>query len=137
MWAKEIPTPRRFLEMREITTHKVDGLNEQIKIEVLDSPGEGGANHVYKLSWGEEKDWIINHIIINFQKGPIKENGVRGVSNEAILAVVRDRLVGFQSGNFACAENEEALEYISRAMRVLQRRTLERRERGVEGTLER
>lgn len=29
--------------MREITSHKVNGLNEALRIEVLDEPGAGGA----------------------------------------------------------------------------------------------
>jgi hypothetical protein len=125
--------------MREINSHKVNGLNEKIKIEAIDEKGEGGANHHYLVQWGEIDNiegWTIQkeYLEIIFQKGPIKENGVKGVSNEAILAIVIDRLEGFQSGNFACEENKEALEYLSRAMRVLQRRTLERMNRGVEGT---
>ena len=44
-----------------------------------------------------------------------------------------DRLIDFQSGEFACDENQIALEYTLSALTVLQMRTELRRARGVEG----
>lgn len=124
---------------RHIETHKVNGLNEQICIRVMDDPGPGGANHRYCLyqphdAFNEELNAnVLGNI--NFQNGPISEAGVNGVSNEAVLAVVRDRLEGFQSGPFACPENAHALVCVIGAMTALQSRTKERAARGVEGTL--
>ena len=37
---------------------------------------------------------------IRFQNGPIAEAGVNGLTHEALLAVLEDRLVGFQSGPY-------------------------------------
>ena len=74
------------------------------------------------------------HQTISFQNGPIGEVGVNGVSNEALLAVVEDRLLGFQSGPYACRDNAVALTKIQEAMMWLQKRTHERMARGVEGT---
>lgn len=71
---------------------------------------------------------------INFQNGPIKESGVNGISNESLLAIVEDRLLGFQSGQFACRENAIALTKLQEAMMWLQKRTRDRVARGVEGT---
>ena len=36
--------------MRELTSHKVNGLNEAITIAVMDEPGAGGACHEYNLT---------------------------------------------------------------------------------------
>ena len=36
--------------MRELTSHKVNGLNEALKIEVRDEPGAGNACHYYHVS---------------------------------------------------------------------------------------
>jgi hypothetical protein len=59
---------------------------------------------------------------------------VNGVSNEALLAIVEDRLQGFQSGPFACRENAVALTKLQESMMWLQKRTRERMARNVEGT---
>ena len=70
----------------------------------------------------------------HFKNGPIAEEGVNGVSGEALLAVVADRLECFQKGAYACRENAIALTKIQEAMMWLQKRTRDRMSRGVEGT---
>lgn len=35
---------------REVTTHRVNGLNEALRIEVLDGPGKGNACHRYLIT---------------------------------------------------------------------------------------
>jgi hypothetical protein len=136
--------------MRELTSHKVNGLNETLKIQVLDEPGQGNACHRYHITTVEtpppigggmthedfDKVSAMLHAVtdIAFQNGPIQEAGVNGISNEALLAVVEDRLLGFQSGQYACRENAIALTYIQDAMMWLQKRTRDRVARGVEGT---
>lgn len=118
---------------REIKTHCVEGLNESISIMVLDEPGPGGANHVYVIACTDPATEHTEDTLIKFQKGPIKEAGVNGLSNEVLLAVVRDRLECFQAGPFACATNDQALLSVVTAMDWLQSRTKERLARGVEG----
>lgn len=119
---------------RELTSHKVDGLNEVLLVNVLDEPGQGNACHEYQIrKWVRHED-DIELCNIQFQKGPIGEVGVNGISNEALLAIVEDRLLGFQSGQYACRENAVALTKIQEAMMWLQKRTRERVFRGVEGT---
>lgn len=121
--------------MRELTSHKTGSdLNESINVVVLDDPGLGGANYNYEISvhgnWG-----AIWRYKIRFQKGACKDkfNGVNGISDEALLAIVEDRLAGFQDGPFACEENEQALDHVRMATERLRRRTRHRSERGVEG----
>lgn len=121
---------------RELTSHHLEGLNENILIEVLDEPGQGGANHQYLISFPTSDFDEVCEVQVFFQNGPIKEFGVNGISNEALLAIVEDRLVGFQSGEYACRENAIALTKIQEAMMWLQKRTRDRIARGVEGTNE-
>jgi hypothetical protein len=64
----------------------------------------------------------------------VQEAGVNGISNEALLAIVEDRLLGFQAGPYSCRENAVALTKVQEAMMWLQKRTLDRVKRGVEGT---
>ena len=123
---------------RELTSHKVNGLNEALTIEVLDEPGQGNACHVYKIHCPRSVDdnggQFPDAQCVKFQNGPIKEFGVNGISGEALLAIVEDRLLGFQSGEFATRENACALTHIQEAMMWLQKRTMDRMRRGVEGT---
>jgi hypothetical protein len=123
--------------MRELTSHKVNGLNEELLIEVLDEPGQGNACHVYGITSLEPRSADTPPAVmcpIRFQNGPIQDFGVNGISQEALLAIVEDRLKGFQSGEYACRENAVALTKIQEAMMWLQKRTRDRVARGVEGT---
>ena len=115
--------------MRTIETHAVNGLNEALTLDVLDEPGQGGACHHYRVSWTPAETCNIH-----FQNGPIKEFGVNGISGEALLAIVRDRLECFQRGPYVCETNQQALDHVVAAMGALESRTRERVDRGVEGT---
>ncbi len=119
--------------VRQLTSHIVNGLNEALFINVLDEPGSGGANHLYEI--GRNPAGVNSQVcLVRFQNGPIGESGVNGISNEALLAIVEDRMLGFQSGQYACRENAVALTKIQEAMMWLQKRTRDRVTRGVEGT---
>lgn len=119
---------------RELTSHKVNGLNEALTISVLDEPGAGNACHEYLIIDQDGDVGERAECVVKFQNGPIAESGVNGISGEALLAIVEDRLICFQSGPFACRENAVALTKIQEAMMWLQKRTLDRIRRGVEGT---
>lgn len=123
---------------REITSHKVNGLNECIRVLSVGEPGPGNAYTEYRICGiqGPLDNHPIPTIDIRFQDGPLDEVGANGVSNESLLAVVEDRLVGFQAGKFACRENAVALTKLQECMMWLQKRTRDRKARGVEGTLQ-
>jgi hypothetical protein len=123
--------------MRIITDHIVEGdsINHQIEITVTDEPGQGGANHKYEIRkpHGHGADFPLL-CSVNFQNGPIKEVGVNGITQEALIAICMDRLRSFQKGPFACDDNQIALDHLRLALRTLQNRTRARIARGVEGT---
>ena len=118
--------------MREIKDHVINPANDQIRLLVIDEPGPGGANHVYQTEFGHGDETIVSQI--RFQKGPIAEAGVNGLTQEVLLAILCDRLRAFQRGPFACRENALALTKLEEAQHWLQHRTKERMARGVEGT---
>ena len=122
--------------MRTLTDQKANAANEALTLNVVDAPGHGGACHVYQIDWsnGVLPESLSGLCIIAFQNGPIKEFGVNGVTQEALLAIVIDRLRSFQAGNFSCRENAIALTHCEDALMWLQKRTREREARGVEGT---
>lgn len=122
--------------MREITNHRINPANDLLTISVLDEPGHGGANHEYEISGFTpgNSDKCRGPMRISFQNGPIKEHGVNGVTQEALLAIVIDRLKSFQAGPYACKSNADALAHIETGLEHLLARTRERMARGVEGT---
>ena len=135
--------------MKTLSDHIVEGdsTNHQLTIGVLDEPGSGGACHLYKItgydSGTNTSDPFVElhgnpslHSHVLFQNGPIKEVGVNGVTHEALLAILIDRIRGFQSGPYSGRDNAIALTHLEEALMWLQRRTRERIKRGVEGTHE-
>lgn len=131
--------------MRELTGHKVNPANDVLKIEVLDEPGAGGANHLYRLTgfnsgsnpsdpWVAAHGQPAQHSNILFQNGPIAEAGVNGITHESLLAILIDRLQSFQKGAYANSYNATALSHLEDAQTALPARTQERMARGVEGT---
>jgi hypothetical protein len=131
--------------MRTLTEHIANPANAELAITVMDQPGQGGACHRYDVTGFDTKDNPgrfdgqgygagFSRLIVLFQNGPIKEAGVNGVTQEALLAIVIDRLRSFQDGPFRCRENAIALTHCEDALLWLQKRTRDRLARGVEGT---
>ncbi|WP_252237504.1 ABC transporter ATPase [Clostridium sp. ZBS17] len=71
---------------------------------------------------------------IDFQEGPIKEIGVNGITGEDLISIAIARLEAFQQSDFRCRENACAITKLEEALMWLNKRTLERELRGVEGT---
>lgn len=127
--------------MRKITDHIVNPCNDKIEITVMDEPGSGGACHHYRIEFDDPKwgpDPLSKHQVheVCFQNGPIAEVGTNGVTHEALLAIIIDRLRCFQKGTYTCRENAIALTKLEEATMWLQKRTRDRMARGVEGTHE-
>lgn len=121
--------------MRTLTQHIVpgDSVNRQLVIAVLGQPGSGGACHDYNIAGPAGSD-DLRDVDISFQNGPIKEVGVNGITHEALLVILIDRMEGFQAGPFASDDNDLALNHLKAALGSLQKRTRDRMARGVEGT---
>lgn len=138
--------------MRTLEGHKVNGANEALTIHVADEPGSGGAHHAYIVfganaarnpsmnsamrNAGELEPENLNRfpLCLLFQNGPIQEAGVNGLTHEALLAILIDRLECFQAGPFASNYNACALDGLHKAQDWLQQRTRDRLARNVEGT---
>jgi hypothetical protein len=127
--------------MRTITDHIINPANDRLTIVVTDQPGAGGANHRYTIGRfnalrnksrfeGDPEGTCV----VLFQNGPIDEAVLNGVTQEALLAIVIDRLRSFQAGPYSCRENALALTHLEDALHWLHHRTRARMARGVEGT---
>ena len=121
------------------TIQKRNKLNEVYR---TGNAGPGGAYHTYKIE--SVKPYCIPGIgtsrdlgTIRFQEGPRNIEGSNlGVAMVDLLEIVRDQLICFQSGDFACRENEMALRHVEEALLWLNKRVEDRAERGVLGTEE-
>lgn len=110
--------------------------DDYIQVLVLDDKGAGGAHHKYSVVQKEidpERGGHLELGHIKFQEGAILENGVNGVTNEALLAIVGHRLECFQEGLFPSDFNKAALSGVDFSKTVLEMRTKDRKNRGVEG----
>jgi len=123
--------------MRRLRRHQTNEANSGIEITVVDEPGEGGVCHGYRAEItaanGAARDYVVD---MAFQKGAIHGAGINGITEEVLLAILIDRLEGFQSGDFACRQNAIVLTKLEEALLWLEDRTREREARGVEGTEE-
>ena len=113
------------------------GTSNYTEIYATDEPAFN-ANHKYIVVAAPAEDEEIGldnpYAKVKFQEGPIKENGVNGCHNEDLIAIVIDRLECLNQGDFRCRENSIAITKLEEALMWLNKRTLERRSRGVEGT---
>jgi hypothetical protein len=119
-----------------VTIQKREKLNA---VYAVDEKGNGGANHLYEIRPANDNPEIFGEhqvfATIQFQNGARKlENSIPGVIDTDLLEIVRDRLKGFQSGEFASRENACALTHIEEALMWLNRRVEDRIERQVLGT---
>lgn len=97
-------------------------------------PGPGGAYHDYTIVSNGGQSIMVK---VEFQKGPRNDLGARhGVLDVDLLEIVRDRLKAFQAGSMPTRESGIALTHIEEALMWLNRRTEDRIERKVLGTME-
>lgn len=90
------------------------------------SDGTDVRGHMYQILCGPKT------VTLEFQRGPVATAGVNGPTNEALLAILANRLRHLNT-QFPCAENQRAINHIELAMEALEQRTRDRLARGVEG----
>ena len=134
--------------MKTLEGHKVNPANDRLFVAAVGTVSPAGAYHAYLVTGADlnrntalpalwqngiapEKD---SGMAILFQNGPIHEVGVNGITHEALIAILIDRLEGFQAGPYAHPANAAALAGLRAAQEALHGRTRERMDRGVEGT---
>ncbi len=128
------------------TIQKRENLND---VYMSGEKGVGGAGHDYIIVKAGCSEIINEEYIkvvpgdeflctIHFQEGARKDPDAKhGVLDTDLLEIVRDRLKGFQSGEFATRENACALTHIEEALMWMNKRVEDRIERNVLGTYER
>lgn len=127
------------------TIQKRNNLNQ---IYRTGEKGPGGAYHDYDIypaginpiTVFEEIDpdyVVIPLACIEFQKGQKNDPDARhGVLDTDLLEIVRDRLKAFNDGPMATREGYLALQHVEEALMWLNKRTEDRAERSVLGTMQ-
>lgn len=88
--------------------------------------GKGVAGHLYQVLAGQKS------LSVEFQHGAVKENGVNGITSEALLAILIHRTEVLNK-LFPCRENSIAITKMQEALMWFDKRTADRKARGVEG----
>jgi hypothetical protein len=119
--------------MSEIAEHKLSLLNVQLNVERTQAGINGGGSR-YVISRIEPIDGaVVLMAEIKFQDGAIVD-GINGITDEVLIAIVLDRLRGFNAGAFRCAENTRAIDHFEQGLNWLRERTARRQAEGIEGT---
>lgn len=88
--------------------------------------GEGVNGHLYYIQAGTKSTEL------SFQRGGVANNGINGITNEALLAILIHRM-GVLNSLFHSRENDRVIENLQDALAFLEVRTVRRIARGVEG----
>jgi len=91
---------------KKVNAHEINLINTQLNVEMSD---------IYCYQVSAENGFYTE---LNFQHGPVSENGVNGITNEVLLAVVLHRLQNFKS-HTKCPENEHAIVKVQEALQWL------------------
>ncbi len=131
-------SPKPNAVCRTIKTHMGSSLNDDLVLIAMNPPDNQVAPCEYRISVDRPptREWLGRDTtlhVLDFHTGN-PADGINGISNEVLLAIVRDRLECCQRSKFACDENKRALLNVILAMDALAWRTIKRKERGVEGT---
>ena len=108
--------------MRIYTDHNGVAVNATSSL----ADGTDVEGHEYQILSGPKTT------AISFQRGGVLDNGVNGLTNEALMNVVLHRLK-FLDAKFPCEENKQAIAHLSTSLAALESRTAGRMARGVEG----
>lgn len=115
----------REKKMKEITEHETNVANKKLKVNAID-PAD--SNFGYAHCRYELNPELGKIIVLEFQNGPVRDVGVNGITHEALIAVILDRLRAFQTGGFKCRENSLAITKLEEALMWLHKRTQNREE---------
>jgi len=88
--------------------------------------GKDVDGHLYQVLAGPKT------VTLEFQMGAVKENGVNGLTTEALLAALIHR-TNVLNQRFPCRENSLAITNMEQALMWLEKRTKDRQARNVEG----
>lgn len=121
--------------MRRLHDHEINTFNAQhVTVAAMDEPDPkaGGACHEYAIMLSPVGG-APGHVL-KFQHGPVKDAGINGITDQALIAIILDRWRAFQRSKWANRETAVSITKLEEALMWQHKRTLDREKRGVEGT---
>jgi hypothetical protein len=123
---------------RPLFDHKNNKFNRMcVDVFTTDAPQVDGANHAYRIEvykrFQSDDQGMVEHCDLKFQNGGLKEVGPNGITDQALLAIVIDRIRGFNDGPYRCRENSLIITKLEEALMWMEKRGNDRARRGVEG----
>jgi len=118
--------------MRKVEYQDIGLFTNLIQIEA-NEPEEGGASTTYYI-YVQSQDGELKYVL-DFQTGDPR-TVINGLTNEALLSILIDRMKGFQTGRFPSRQGALVITKLEEALLWLINRTMERMRRGVEGKQE-
>jgi hypothetical protein len=128
---------------RPLTDHKNNKFNREcIEVKTADLRATDGAHHKYRIEVYAgartahdtvEGVEAVEVCELNFQNGGLKEVGANGITDQALLAIILDRVRSFNEGQFRCRENSMIITKGEEMMMWMEKRSNDRARRGVEG----
>lgn len=115
-----------MFDMKQITTHHYD--SEQptspLVVEKLVAVATLPVRPIYRIKgfYYHANGGEVAEVIIPFQQGPTTEKW-NGITMEAMAAVLVDRLLDLQAGEYPCFENAEALRHFEHGLNMLHLRS--------------
>lgn len=112
--------------------HPDNPINKKQNIMIIKKPEdlEILLNSIKKADYPNER--IVSHLDIDFQNGPIKENGINGVQFTGLIEIALEVLKKL-NGAFPCRENSITITKLEEALMWQEARTKDREKRLVEG----
>lgn len=124
---------------RELFDHKNNKFNREcVRVETADLRASDNAHHAYNITvfhdYTTGMDNVpVEEVTLNFQNGGLKEVGANGITDQALIAVVLDRVRSFNDGQFRCRENSMVITKLEEALMWMEKRSNDRARRNVEG----
>ena len=125
---------------REIFDHKNNRFNREcVTVKTADLRASDNAHHKYVIEvrytgdTGNNVDHVAERCELNFQNGGLKEVGPNGITDQALIAIVIDRLRSFNEGPYRCRENSVMITKLEEALMWGEKRANDRARRNVEG----
>ena len=113
------------------------GTRTRVMLNDEDDHGDDGVSRCYyrvETALAESKEGFFeDSVTIDFQAGLVAEEGINGIQDEGLLAVLIHRYEQFQEGPLACVQNEATLKFLRLAHWWMEERKSDRIARGVAG----
>jgi len=124
---------------RPLFDHRNNKFNrEHVEVVTADLRASDGAHHrytvrVFKNPIGVDGNEVVAQCDISFQNGGLKEVGPNGITDQALIAIVLDRIRSFNEGPYRCRENSMIVTKLEEALMWGEKRGNDRARRNVEG----